>query len=317
MPKEFRFLSGLKLATAALIICITATVLITRMHHKKLKLLYWYADSTISSINSSTAERTLLNWALHRNASQSREILRHLFETGVFLELAKAVKPMYTVAPLLSEYYPDRLSLAGHQFRTMDDRELSAYRIVSAIRASSSKLQPIPNAVHFFLFYPRQRYVELEFHHYVALLSAAWLSGTDFVILWCSAMPDGHYWHQLKSNLTAHGKQNQLLLATRPLPKRVFNRNVRVIEHQVDVMKLETGITIGGIILDTDVLTLRSLQPLRRFDCVIGRESSIGLTIGAFMTKPRDIFLMLWYMLYQTFDDGQWAQHSVLLPQQI
>uniref|UniRef100_A0A1I8IHM1 Nucleotid_trans domain-containing protein n=1 Tax=Macrostomum lignano TaxID=282301 RepID=A0A1I8IHM1_9PLAT len=199
----------------------------------------------------------------------------------------------------------------------MDGRELSAYRIVSAIRASSSKLQPIPNAVHFFLFYPRQRYVELKFHHYVALLSAAWLSGTDFVILWCSAMPDGHYWHQLKSNLTAHGKQNQLLLATRPLPKRVFNRNVRVIQHQVDVMKLETGITIGGIILDTDVLTLRSLQPLRRFDCVIGRESSIGLTIGAFMTKPGDIFLMLWYMLYQTFDDRQWAQHSVLLPQQI
>lgn len=76
----------------------------------------------------------------------------------------------------------------------------------------------------------------------------------------------------------------------------------------------------GGIYLDLDVYTIRSFEPLRHFDTVLGLEGGVpslkpqGLCNGIIVSIPNSPFLRRWYESYRSFDYTNWAGHSVQKP---
>ena len=76
----------------------------------------------------------------------------------------------------------------------------------------------------------------------------------------------------------------------------------------------------GGIYLDMDVLCLRSFQPLRAFELVLGRQGREGLCNAVILSIPGSFFKS-WYESYRSFRSSgfrdHWAEHSVEIPNQL
>lgn len=66
--------------------------------------------------------------------------------------------------------------------------------------------------------------------------------------------------------------------------------------------------------MDVDQVLLKSLDPLRKFDCTGAIESRNTIGIGLILGKKNATFLNIWYQMYSSFKDSQWGQHSVRLP---
>ena len=67
----------------------------------------------------------------------------------------------------------------------------------------------------------------------------------------------------------------------------------------------------GGIYLDTDVLVLKSFQPLMEYKFTMGRPSNISLANGIMLSVTNNPFLCVWLESYRTFDPNGWGQNSV------
>merc|ERR1719401_3207191 len=79
----------------------------------------------------------------------------------------------------------------------------------------------------------------------------------------------------------------------------------------------------GGVYLDTDVLSLRDMKPLRQASgrsdkaCTVVGEEPGGLGNSLIAATPNCQFLRLWWQNYTDFDDKQWGEHSIIRPGRI
>ena len=55
----------------------------------------------------------------------------------------------------------------------------------------------------------------------------------------------------------------------------------------------------GGIYLDYDVIVLRSMDPLRKYDVTLGKEKPPKFIAGIIVARPNAMFLRLWYNSYR------------------
>lgn len=103
----------------------------------------------------------------------------------------------------------------------------------------------------------------------------------------------------------------------------IFGRPISKFAHKADIIRLEALLEYGGIYLDLDVYTIRSFEPLRHFDTVLGLEGGVpglevhGLCNGVIISTPNSPFLKRWYESYRTFNGNVWAKHSVAKPLQL
>ena len=72
----------------------------------------------------------------------------------------------------------------------------------------------------------------------------------------------------------------------------------------------------GGIYLDTDIIVLRSFDPLRRFATTLGRETSYGLGSGIILAEPNSVFIHLWLNSFKSYNPWpwNWAKYAVWTP---
>ena len=68
----------------------------------------------------------------------------------------------------------------------------------------------------------------------------------------------------------------------------------------------------GGIYLDTDMLILKSFDPLRGHDLVIARDSDKSIANGIMIARKGALFLRLWLENYRNYKRGSWIGNSVL-----
>ncbi|KAJ3047936.1 hypothetical protein HK097_011029 [Rhizophlyctis rosea] len=99
----------------------------------------------------------------------------------------------------------------------------------------------------------------------------------------------------------------------------IFGNPVDHFAHKADVIRLQALQTWGGIYLDMDVVAIQSFDPLLHHSFVMGREGVpweryTGLCNGVILSSPHSLFLKRWYNSYRSFDQSQWAYHSVALP---
>jgi hypothetical protein len=177
----------------------------------------------------------------------------------------------------------------------------------------------VPNLIHF-IFLGED--TPFRFLHYLAILSAHLRSSPDEIIVHgCREPVESPWWNRIKPLITYEPVE----------PVREFRgRKNEAYQHQADVIRLEKLIERGGIYLDIDVLTLRSLNQLRRYSCVIGGECYRDGREGAFSNDPRDFasvtnavmmavpespFLQEWYERMEIGND--WAHHAVVTPHEL
>lgn len=171
----------------------------------------------------------------------------------------------------------------------------------------------IPNIIHFtFGFREDFGGKPFSFIHYLAVKSAHDRNRPEAIKFYYQYEPSGEWWEKSKPYLT--------LIRIEP-PAEVFGNKLYHFAHQSDVLRLQILIREGGIYLDLDMICLNSFEPLRKFSCVLGRESSVGLCNAVMMAEPGAPFLKRWLETYRSFrskgHDEFWSEHSVDRPMQL
>ena len=75
----------------------------------------------------------------------------------------------------------------------------------------------------------------------------------------------------------------------------------------------------GGIYLDTDMLLLKTLDPLRRYELTLGRETSYGLGSGIIIAKPKAPFVCVWLNVFRDYNPfpWNWAYYVIVTPNRL
>lgn len=197
----------------------------------------------------------------------------------------------------------------------------------------------IPNIFHF-VFGMKPDFGGKPFNmvHYLAVKSAAVLNEPDQMILHYQYEPEGEWFEKARPYLT---------LQKIEAPTEIFGNPLVHVAHQADIVRLQALRDTGGIYLDLDTISKKSLQPLREHEFVIAKEfkppvyysgwdrvknmvrlirpSSLweaqpvyGLCNAVMLSAPGSRFISLWLESYRSFrsrgKDEYWVEHSVKIP---
>ena len=164
----------------------------------------------------------------------------------------------------------------------------------------------VPKTVHYIWFYPKVR-CQFKFHHYISVFSAFKYIKPKRIVIWYSNIPCGKWWSEVKSRV------HLLILKDILPPQTVFGKEIKVPAHQSDVARLDILLKHGGIYMDTDMVALKSWDPLLFYDTTLGAESNSAIANGVIITKRSAPFLRLWRDSYHKFRDDLWAFNSVIM----
>jgi hypothetical protein len=105
-----------------------------------------------------------------------------------------------------------------------------------------------------------------------------------------------------------------ILLKSRDV-RKVHDRNVNVMEHKTDVVRIETLIRFGGMYFDTDVLLMRPIfETYKNEETVFGPQNQDGLNSGIIFEKRCSRFMRRWYRSYENLNDDVWAWQAINVP---
>jgi len=159
---------------------------------------------------------------------------------------------------------------------------------------------------------------ELPYYAYLAIRSALINLKPEKMYFHYQHMPTGPWWELLLPHLT---------LIKTDVPDEIYGRSIRHFAHKADVLRLLAMKHSGGIYLDIDVFVIKPFDDLLYFPTTLGMEASPdsrrkpldpeGLCNAVIIAANDARFIDRWLESYATFDEGIWAQHSVVVPWQI
>jgi mannosyltransferase OCH1-like enzyme len=181
----------------------------------------------------------------------------------------------------------------------------------------------IPSIVHFVLGQGDRKDVEhryalsssFSFINYLNVLAARRQIRPKKLYVHYYEEPDTFWWNQTKQD-----REIDVTLVKTSLVENIFRKSVNHHAHRGDIIRLEVVVKYGGIYLDTDVLALRSFDPLFNLsDVVMAHQDDDSNTAcnAVIMSKKNAVFLRRLYDAYQSFDRTRWDQHSVRIPGQL
>ncbi|CAH1786783.1 unnamed protein product [Owenia fusiformis] len=130
--------------------------------------------------------------------------------------------------------------------------------------------------------------------------------------------PHGQWWDYVTSHVTTKIR----FLEYNMSQIDIFGEKPKYVEHIADIMRLRVLKEYGGTYLDSDVIALRSLAPLRRYDHTqgVGAMSS-GLSNGVIIAKKSSKFLDIWLEEYKMYGKEHvrslWSYYSIERPRQL
>jgi hypothetical protein len=143
---------------------------------------------------------------------------------------------------------------------------------------------------------------------YLAIKSTHDTNKPDNIFFYYKHEPSGEWWDRAQKYITP--------IKVEP-PTEIFGNPVHNYAHQADVMRLQILIEDGGIYIDSDVLCLKSFEPLLNSGpFIMGQESNIVGKLGncIMLSEKGAEFPQIWLREYTTFDDNKWVDHSIVLP---
>ncbi|XP_077861758.1 uncharacterized protein LOC144342563 [Saccoglossus kowalevskii] len=155
------------------------------------------------------------------------------------------------------------------------------------------RMRVVPNVAHYIWFSCHP----FLFENLVSIISVYKIMKAETIFFHTDCEPSGEFWEE-----TIH--ITNLVVVHRQPPVSVFNKSINPEwpEHQSDVARLQILMKFGGIYLDTDIFILKSLEPLRYYDYVVGRQSSCCLNNGIILASNNSEFLRIFYENYRTYN---------------
>ncbi|WOO76631.1 uncharacterized protein LOC62_01G000258 [Vanrija pseudolonga] len=186
---------------------------------------------------------------------------------------------------------------------------------LSAISASlPARREPVPSIVHY--VYGLDESLELPYFAYLAIRSALEVLRPERVLFHCVYEPRGVWWERVRGQLEVVAARNVTVVGVNDAPVVHY-------AHKADILRLEAIRDYGGTYLDIDTFVLRPFTRLYDYDTVLGMEAAAneaddmapkGLCNAVIIARPDAPFITRWLASYDTFDESQWADHSVVMP---
>ena len=169
----------------------------------------------------------------------------------------------------------------------------------------------VPNKVHYVWYADKD--ITFTFQQYLSVLSVHKFQKPEGIYFHTNKAPSGEYWEKTL-------KIPEFKVIHRERPKKIFDVEMKKAAFETsdsDISRVKILIEEGGIYLDTDVWVLKSLDPLRKYDCVMGEEIANPVRLGGsiVLANKNSAFLKLW-MEHYLFDYrvGSWAYNSGTVP---
>ena len=124
--------------------------------------------------------------------------------------------------------------------------------------------------------------------------------------------PNTFWWNRAKQDREI----NMTLIKSRRI-ESIFNKPVDHHSHRGDIIRIEVLLKYGGIYLDSDVLILRSFDPLLNLgDVIMANQDNDQHTAcnAVIISRKNSVFLKRLHDAYQSFNQKLWDYHSVRLP---
>lgn len=168
----------------------------------------------------------------------------------------------------------------------------------------------IPNIIHFIFGFLNQ-VQPFPFVYYVAVWSAYVINHPDVIYFHYHNRPYGPWFERLIPIIK--------LVHIETPPSKVGQYNITDYTHITDVYKMNVLLTIGGVYMDIDTISVNPYTPLLHHDCVLGEEringKIQGFTNSIIMSSPSSVFMNSWMSHYlSVFNPHEWKESSILLP---
>ncbi|CAH1798206.1 unnamed protein product [Owenia fusiformis] len=165
----------------------------------------------------------------------------------------------------------------------------------------------VPNIVHY-IWYSRKP-TTWNFIQYLSILSASKFIRPSRIMFHTNCTPNGHYW-----NRTTEISDFEII--HRSPTRSLFGKQIRFPFEDISASDIDRLIILnrtGGIYLDTDVIALRSFDPLRVYSFTMGSESlneTVLLCGGIIISEPGSKFLKIWINNFVDDQRSKWAYNS-------
>lgn len=172
----------------------------------------------------------------------------------------------------------------------------------------------IPKFIHFITGFGNDPFGLIE---YVAVASARKHHPDWKIFIWHGDNVGGDWWAKLDE---LHVQKTLVQTPTHFRGKEVPHH-----AHRADLLRLPILYALGGMYLDTDTITLRSIDHLnykgkREFHISIEKDSEenfVGLCNAVMMSVPLSEFVARWLREYEKFDPSRWGDMSVIKPYEL
>ena len=179
----------------------------------------------------------------------------------------------------------------------------------------------IPNIVHF-IFGLKEQTEKFSYVYYLSIISYLFYNNPEFAFFYYSYEPVGFYWELIK---------DKLILIKIPA-NRVYSINNIVVHkyaHKADILRMELLQKYGGVYVDIDTISYKSITHLFEYDFMIGIQERNWthptnlynkpikyLLCNAIMAgKPGNKFITNWMGKYHEYlHPDKWCEASVHLP---
>ena len=168
----------------------------------------------------------------------------------------------------------------------------------------------VPRLAHIVWLFNQPK--NFTFAHVITFLSIQLYFKPEEIIIWYSnSTPVGPWWEFTKLRVP------NIELIQIDVPRKVYGRSIELVQHQSDIVRIEVLIQLGGLYVDLDVVLLKPLTPLLRYNLTQGAESQNRLGSGFILAAKNTTFLRIWHGQYRTFDDSDYNGHAIRLPMEL
>ncbi|KAK6166030.1 hypothetical protein SNE40_022819 [Patella caerulea] len=162
----------------------------------------------------------------------------------------------------------------------------------------------VPKIVYYVIFGP----YNFQFWHYVSIMSAKKIIKPWGLYVIGDAHPFGYWWKRAMKDVKG------LRFVYREQPPKIANRTVQWKHHLSDLVRLQMLMLNGGIYLDTDMVVVNSLDPIRNHDITMGIIENGNMGNAIILAKRHSPFVKEWYEGYFTFNGSDYFINSLHVP---
>ncbi|XP_046546959.1 uncharacterized protein LOC124257033 [Haliotis rubra] len=163
----------------------------------------------------------------------------------------------------------------------------------------------VPRIVH--LVWVNEKGVEFQFFQLLTMMAIQRHVQPLRIYFWHNNLPQGHYWRQAIATI------NNLYFVYRKRVTQIYGRKILRGIHVSDIIRMEALMEYGGMYFDFDSVVVNPVDPLLKYDVVMGHEEWYILANGMMFCKPWSDFFRVWYPRYATFNND-FQTHSNIIP---